>query len=678
MRSRVALILTVLASLIWVVALPLWIAQYALHSPTFCMHWLREGDVVARFTTALANELPRQVPEAYWWPWLPRSPEELRLFFDFVLAPVDIETALAEAAPSWAGWALGEVSSPRPFTPAVARYLHGAHGDSARAFLWRALPSCESASAPACVPLDPGARTAVGEQQRLWWDGFVEDFITLLGDAESRFVDAWPGPPDWWRWVWYTPLVALVFAAIAAALMPSGRARWASFSVPLLTGGLIVGGVGALAAFGHLSPPGIWTAAGTPWADIGIAMFPALWRASTRALGPLFVIGGAFSLALGLSFAGLIFEGWWSKVFSIAAVLAVLWSIAQVYPVSALAPLDSQFVPPPEPTSTPRPTFTSTPALPTLTPTPEYWPVQEGTPVPTPHGPFTVGAQRLGCYQEGDAPVIALSVIDGMIRTLQSETTSRRNFVTLETAGSVVNAMPVATFALSHSGEEIALADERDLYVYAFPSWLRVLRSRVSTFSRIQTPVYVIGQSQLVLGLENGVLWVVKPATGGIVWLLPTDESAITALAAHPKQPLVLSGSADGTVRLWDMLAGEERAVLRGHDAAVEFIAFAPQTDLALSVDAGGLWTLWDLTGQRILRQRRLLPDATLTALVWDEDGMIAGTSQGDLVFVTEDFDADVLHVSDAAVTALTLMPSGYALIGTATGQVCVWGALAR
>ena len=222
--------------------------------------------------------------------------------------------------------------------------------------------------------------------------------------------------------------------------------------------------------------------------------------------------------------------------------------------------------------------------------------------------------------------------------------------------------------------EEIAVADGLDLYVYTFPSWSRALRSRIATFSRIQTLTYVTGQEQLALGLENGFLWVTEPSTGRIVWLLSTNASPIMALATHPREPLVLSGSADGTVRLWDMLAGESQAVLQGHDAGVAFIAFAPQADQALSVDVSGLWTLWDLAGQHILRQRRLLPDDELTMLSWDEIGVVAGTSSGDLVFVAEDFTVDVLHISDTAVTALTFSPPGYALIGTEAGLVCVWG----
>lgn len=691
MRSRVALVLTVLAALVWVFALPLWIMRYALHSPTFYRHWLREGDIVAQFTSALANELPRQVPEANWWPWLPRSPEVLSAFFDFALAPVDVESALSGIAPSWAGWALGEVSSPQRFTPAIARYLHSPHGERARDFLWRALPLCDAAPPPACVPLDPVARPAVVAQQRAWWDGFVEDFIALLGDAESRLIAAWPGPPDGWRWGWYAPLVALALAVVAAVVMPPGRTRWACFSVPLLTGGLIVGGAGAVAALGRFAPPAIWTAAGTPWTDIGVAMFPALWRASMRSLGPLFVIGGALSLALGLVFAVLIFEGWWSKIFSNAVVLVTLWGIAQVYPASALAPLTAPSALLPASTPTPWPTFASTSTPPSVaapaSPTGDR-PAQPETPLPalldaispdaTALGPLSSDAQQLGCYQEQAVPVVALRAVGSTIYALQPKTTSARNFTTLESTDRVTNARPAGLFALSHSGKEIAVADDRDLYVYAFPSWTRVLRSRVSTFSRIQTLAYVTGQNQLVLGLENGVLWVVRPSTGGIVWLLSPGDGAITALAAYPKLPQVLSGSADGTIRLWDMLTGEARTILRGHDVAVELVAFAPQADHALSVDADGVWTLWNLAERRILRQRRLLPDATLTTLLWNASGILAGTSRGDLVFVDEDFDARSLHVADAAVTALTVLPSEAALIGTATGQVCVWGTPAR
>ncbi|HQE92221.1 MAG TPA: WD40 repeat domain-containing protein [Anaerolineae bacterium] len=671
MKLRIALFLTVLASLLWVLALPVWIVRYALWTPDFYRRWLRESDLVAQGSAALADDLPRQIPEAAWPSWIPRTPESLRAVLDYVLSPAEVEAALVRVGPSWAAWALGETSAPERLTPEVARLLSGERGENIRAFLWRMLPSCATAAPPACVPVDPGAHSEVGQQQQAWWNGFTGDFVAVCDTAETQVIAAWQSP-TWLRWVWYAPLLALVCAVVAAALL-SDRRRWACISAPLLAAGLIVGGVGGLALLDRFPPPDIRAITGVPFSAGTVMVFVALWRALMHVLGPVWVMGGAAVLALGLTWWVLIFESWRGKGIAVSGMLLALWGGMQFYPGSFLTPLAALPALPLEATPTPWPTFTSTP---TLTPTPYYWPVAPGTAAPTPSGPLTADAQRLGCLQGAEAPVLALAVAGDEVHALYAGATWRYRYSTLLALTSTTHPLTFTTFALSQDGTEIAVARARDLYVEAFPAWTRALRSRVSTFSRIQTLTYAVGHEQLVLGLENGYLWVIDPATGAIVWLLQAGDSPVTALAAHPTQPLVLSGTADGAVRLWDMANGAQVAVLEGHSAAVQFLAFAPQGERALSVDAQGRWILWDVAQRTIVRQRTPASIGALSALLWLEDGIIGGTATGELLFVDADLSIRRLPVSAEAITAMTVDASGAAWVGFADGKICVWGVL--
>ncbi len=671
MKQRIALFLTLLASLLCVLALPLWIARYALFTPDFYRRLLRESDFVARVNAALADDLPRRIPEAEWSPWLPREPASLRSFLDYVLPSAEVETLLARVGPSWAAWALGETPAPERLTPEVARVFSGDQGTNIRAFLWRALPSCDVAAPPACIPLDPGAHSAAGQQQQAWWESFAGEFVAWFDVAEARTVAAWQAPM-WLRWAWYAPLLALLFAIIALVLMPD-RKRWVCISIPLLTTGLLVGGVGAAALLDWLSPPDIRALTGVPFSVGTVAVFVPVWRALLRVLGPVLVMGGATALALGLVWSVLVFEGWIAKAIAVAGAFLALWGGAQLYPNSFLTPMAALPESLVETTPTPWPTFTSTP---TLTPTPYYWPAEAGTPAPTPSGSFKPDAQRLGCLHQDETPVLAVTLAADDIRALHAEFTRRYRYATLLPSTHVTNPLTFTTFALSDAGAEIAVARERNLYIYTFPAWERALRSRVSTFSRIQTLAYAVGQQQLVLGLENGYLWVVNPATGAIVWLLNAGDSPVTALAAHPAQPLALSGSADGVVRLWDMANGAQITAFEGHSAAVRFLAFAPRTDRAISVDADGRWMVWDVPQRTLLRQRTPTLTGALSVLLWTENGIVGGTTAGDLLFVDENLAIDRLSVSDEAITTITLDASGAALIGFSSGEICLWGVL--
>lgn len=673
MKLRIALMLSLLASLVSVFALATWLARYTLLNPVFYQRWLRESDFIAQASTALAVDLPRQIPAEVWSPWVSRDPETLCALFAAALSTVDVESAVMRLGPAWTAWALGEAPPPDRLTPDVEQYLAGAQGELLRDWLWRALPSCAEADTSYCVPVDPGAHSAVGQLQQAWWRDYVAELSALFAEAETDARAAWPASPPWLRWVWYAPLLALALALVATLLVPD-RKRWVCISVPLLTAGLIVGAVGLLAMLNVFQPPDIRAWFGRSFSAATVGLFVTSWRALLRVLGPTFLIGGIWALALGLTWLVLIFEGWPARLLAVVGVLAALWGVAQLYPVSVFAPLTTV-----RPalaigaTPTPWPTFTSTP---TLTPTPYYWPVAAGTPVPTPGEPFATNARLLGCFQAAPEPVLALDAANGEVRTLQSATTSRHSFPALAQVMRVANALPPAVFALSHSAEQVAVAQERDLYVYAFPSWTRVLRSRVSTFSRIQTMAYVDGVSQLVLGLENGYLWVVKPETGGLVWLLPAPDSPVTALATHASPPRALSGAADGVIRLWDLTAGLELAVLEGHNAPVRFIAFAPQGDYALSVDEEGQWMLWNLVQGVKVRQRRPALDGALSALLWKDNLILGGTTGGDLLFADANLTMQRLRVTDEAITALVLDASGAAFIGSASGEICVWGVL--
>jgi hypothetical protein len=693
MKLRIALVLSLFASLVSVFALATWLARYTLLSPVFYQRWLRESDFDAQASAALAVDLPRQIPAELWSPWISREPATLHALFDTALAIVDVETAVMRLGPAWAAWALGEASPPERLTPSVEQYLTGAQGELLRDWLWRALPSCGESEPPYCIPLSPGAHSAVGQLQQAWWQDYVADLVAMFAEAETEFIATWPEPLPWLHWVWYAPLLALALA-LFATLLVSDRKRWVCVSVPLLTSGLIVGAVGVLAMLDMFPLPDFRALFGAPFSTATVGLFTMVWRALLRVLGPTFLIGGILALALGLTWFVLIFEGWPVKLIPVAGMLLALWGVAQVYPISVFAPMTTV-----RPavvvgaTPTPWPTFTSTP---TLTPTPYYWPVAAGTPAPTPGGPFAKDARLLGCYQAAPEPVLALVATDGEVRAVQAKTTSRHSFPALTQVARVANAqvaasLPPTVFALSNAGEQIAVAHERDLYVYTFPAWTRVLRSRVSTFSRIQTLAYVDGAAQLVLGLENGYLWVVKPETGGLVWLLPAPESPVTALATHPSPPRVLSGAADGVVRLWDLVEGVELAVLEGHSTPVRFIAFAPQGNYALSVDQAGQWLLWNLGQGTHVRQRRPALDGTLSVLMWASPSyvlpmggesvgeklfILGGTTAGDLLFADANLTMHRLRVTDEAITAIALDTSGAAFIGTASGEICVWGVL--
>ena len=79
--------------------------------------------------------------------------------------------------------------------------------------------------------------------------------------------------------------------------------------------------------------------------------------------------------------------------------------------------------------------------------------------------------------------------------------------------------------------------------------------------------------------------------------------ATVLSVAFSPKGRRALSGSADRTIRLWDVKTGKSLRVFEGVTAAVKSVVFAPSGKQALSGGEDGSVVLWDVeTGKAVQR----------------------------------------------------------------------------
>jgi WD40 repeat protein/serine/threonine protein kinase len=103
----------------------------------------------------------------------------------------------------------------------------------------------------------------------------------------------------------------------------------------------------------------------------------------------------------------------------------------------------------------------------------------------------------------------------------------------------------------------------------------------------------------------------------------------VWSVAFSPDSKTLASASEDGTVKLWDMATGQERATLRHSDFS-RAVAFSPDGKTLASVNNGAIVTLWDVAAGQ--KQTSLEGDQNgLRSVAFSPDGkaLAAGTGFG-------------------------------------------------
>jgi WD40 repeat protein len=98
------------------------------------------------------------------------------------------------------------------------------------------------------------------------------------------------------------------------------------------------------------------------------------------------------------------------------------------------------------------------------------------------------------------------------------------------------------------------------------------------------------------------------------------DQGHVWTMAFSPDGRTLASGGLDGTVRLWDVDGGSEKAVLRGHTDQVGAVAFSPDGSLLASGSHDATAKLWNIgTGEELATLRG--HTGTITCVGFDPTG---------------------------------------------------------
>ncbi len=137
---------------------------------------------------------------------------------------------------------------------------------------------------------------------------------------------------------------------------------------------------------------------------------------------------------------------------------------------------------------------------------------------------------------------------------------------------------------------------------------------------------------------------------------------AVYSVAYDGEGKRLVTGSEDGTARIWDTITGDELISLRGHRAAVYGVAFSPNGQLVATASADQTVRLWDAnTGQQLRSLEK--HSAAVNSVAFSPDGGYLVTASDDkTVRVWKVADGSEVYALDghtAAVRCAVFSPNG-------------------
>jgi len=194
--------------------------------------------------------------------------------------------------------------------------------------------------------------------------------------------------------------------------------------------------------------------------------------------------------------------------------------------------------------------------------------------------------------------------------------------------------------------------------------------------------VAVSQDGRAISGSADGTLKVWDPATGRLLQTLAAHEEAVRAVALTPDGRCAISASFDGTLKVWDLATGQCARDLVGHGQPVRAVAVTPDGRRAVSGSEDGALIVWDLqSGDPVYRlegHSRAVWDVVVTP---DGDRAVSVADDGQLILwdLATGEPVRALPVAKRGLRAVALTPNAViprgrrAIVGAKDGSLTFW-----
>ena len=165
-----------------------------------------------------------------------------------------------------------------------------------------------------------------------------------------------------------------------------------------------------------------------------------------------------------------------------------------------------------------------------------------------------------------------------------------------------------------------------------------------------------------------------RPGIGCSHWLHRPSPS----MAFSPDGKTVVSGSYDGTVRLWDVATTARQAPLDGHDGKVYSVAFSPDGRVVASGADDGTVRLWDVATHHQIGAAITGHNGEIDSLAFSREGktLVTGADDGTarLWDVATHDPIGTLTSHDGEIDSVAFSPDGTSSPPAPTTARCGFG----
>ncbi|MFW6357854.1 MAG: protein kinase domain-containing protein [Chroococcales cyanobacterium] len=181
----------------------------------------------------------------------------------------------------------------------------------------------------------------------------------------------------------------------------------------------------------------------------------------------------------------------------------------------------------------------------------------------------------------------------------------------------------------------------------------------------------------LISGSADKTIKIWDIATGQELHTLTGHSSFINALAISPDGKTLISGSADKTIKIWDIATGKELHTLTGHKGFINTLFISKDGQLLASGDANKTIKIWDIiTGQE---QHTLTEhSSSINALVINHDNQTLFSASADKTIkiwnILTGEELSTLSGHNGYINSLVITPDGQTLISASADKtIKIW-----